>query len=57
MSGGREGDEDGELVMTYPDGSVARIKVPASAICEHKSIRELCPECAPPTDPEAPDGQ
>ena len=36
---------DGELTMTYPDGSTARLNVPASAICEHKSIRLLCDIC------------
>jgi len=39
--------EDGVLKMTYPDGSVANIKVPASAICKHKAIRALCEECEP----------
>ncbi len=35
----------GQLAMTYADGSVARIDVPAHVICGHRSIRELCGKC------------
>ena len=41
------GKEDGVLRMTYADGSVAKIKVPASAICKHNEIRTLCNVCTP----------
>lgn len=39
------GKPEGELAMTYADGSVAKIKVPGHAICEHKHIRKVCPDC------------